>query len=57
MTARAKGIDVITYVISTNQHFASTLSMQIFKFQRRCRKLSFLFPARRQSAPGSSLEG
>ena len=27
--------DVITNVISANQHFASTFSMQIFRFQRR----------------------
>ena len=38
---RAKGND-ITNVISANQSFASTLSMQIFKFQRRSCKLSFL---------------
>ena len=46
---RAKGNDVITYVISANQHFASTLSMQIFKFpiQRSSCQLSFLFPTRR----------
>ena len=43
---RAKGNDVITNVISANQHFASTISMQIFKFQRRSCKLSFLFPSR-----------
>ena len=48
--ARAKGNDVITNVISANQHFASTFLMQMFKFQRRSRKLSFLFPPRRQSA-------
>ena len=36
---RAEGDDVITNVISANQHFASTFSMQIFKFQRRCCKL------------------
>ena len=47
---RAKCNDVITNVISANQHFASTFSMQIFKFQRRSSKLSFLFPPRRQSA-------
>ena len=41
---RAKGNGVITNVISANQHFASTFSMQIFKFQRRSCKLSFLFP-------------
>ena len=50
---RAKGNDVITNVLSANQHFASAFSMQIFKFQRRCCKLSFLFPPRRQSAPES----
>ena len=30
--------------------------MQIFKFQRRTCKLSFLFPPRRQSTPESLLE-
>jgi len=30
----AKGNDVITNVIFTNQHFALTILMQIFKFQR-----------------------
>ena len=50
---RAKGNDVITYAISANRYFASTFSMQIFKFQRlRSCKLSFLTP-RRQSAPES----
>ena len=43
---RSKGNDVITNVISANQHFASTFSMQIFKFQRRNCKLSFLLPER-----------
>ena len=38
----AKGKDVITNIISTNQHFASTFLMQLFKFQRRSCKLSFL---------------
>ena len=47
--ARTKGNDVITNVISANQHFASTFPMQIFKFQRRCPSFSFLFPPRRQS--------
>ena len=42
---------------STNQHFASTFSMQMLKFQRRSCKLSFLFPPRCQSAPESSLAG
>ena len=36
-----KGDDIITYVISTLQHFASTFSMQIFKFQRRSFKLQY----------------
>ena len=39
----AKGNDVVT-VISTNQHFALTFSIQVFKFQRHSCKLSFLFP-------------
>ena len=30
------------HVISANQHFASTFSMQVFKFQRPSCKLSFL---------------
>ena len=38
---------------SANEHFASTFLMQIFKFQRRSCKLSFLFPPRRQGAPES----
>ena len=54
---RAKDNDVITYDISANQHFASTFSMQILKFQRRSCKLSFFFPPRRQSAPESLLPG
>ena len=37
---RAKGNDIITNVISPNQHFSSTFSIQIFKFQRCSRKLS-----------------
>ena len=41
---RARGNDVITNVVSANQHFASTFSMQIFKFQRRRFKLSLLLP-------------
>ena len=36
---------------------ASTFSMQIFKFQRLCYELSFLFPPRRQSTPESLLSG
>ena len=55
--ARANGNDFITNVISANQHFASTLSMQIFNFQKRSCKLSFLFPPRRQSGPESLLAG
>ena len=46
--------------ISTNQHFPSTFSMQIFKFHRRLlvtRSLSFLFPPRCQSASESLLVG
>ena len=34
------------------QHFAQTFSMQIFQFQRRSCKISFLFPPRRQCAGG-----
>ena len=49
--------DVITNVISANQHFASTFSVHIFKFQRRSCKLYFLFPPHRQSAPESLLAG
>ena len=41
----AKGNDVITNVITANQHFASSFSMQIFKFRRRSHKLYFFFPA------------
>ena len=55
--ARAKGNDVIANFIYANQHFASTFSMQIFKFQRRSCKLSFLFPPRRQSAQESLVAG
>ena len=43
LKTRAKGNDVITNVISANQHFASTFSMQIFKFQRRSCKLRRAF--------------
>ena len=38
----AKGNDVVT-VISTNQHFALTFLIQVFKFQRHSCKLSFPF--------------
>ena len=53
--------DVITNVISVNQHFASNSTMQVFKFQKStctcsC-KISFLFPPRGQSAPESLLPG
>ena len=54
---RVKSSDVITNVISANQHFASTFPIQIFKFQRRSYKLSFLFPPGRQSATESLLAG
>ena len=54
---RAESNDVITYVTSAYQHIASTFSMQIFKFQRRSCKLSFLFPPRHQSIPESLLAG
>ena len=57
MEARYMGDDVITKDISANQHFASTFAVQIFKFQRRSCKLSFLFPPRHQSAPESLLVG
>ena len=53
----AKGNNVFTQVMSANQHFASTFSMQIFKFRRLSCKLSFLFPSRRQSAAESLLAG
>ena len=49
---RLMGNDVITNAISANQHFASTFSMQIFKFQRCNYKLSFLFPATPPERPG-----
>ena len=43
---RTKGNDVITNVISANQHFASTFSMQIFKFQRRTCRCKFSYFSR-----------
>ena len=43
---RAKGNDVISNVISANQHFAPTFSMQIFKIQGRSCKLSARAPRR-----------
>jgi len=51
----AKSSDIITNVISTNQHFALTFSIQIFKFQRHSSKLFFLFLLHCQSAPESLL--
>ena len=45
----AKGNDVITNLISANQHFALTFLVQIFKFQSCSCKLPFLFPPRRHS--------
>ena len=54
---RAKVNDVTTNVISANQHFPSTFSMPIFKFQRLSCKLSFLFPLSHQSASQSLLAG
>ena len=53
----AKGNDVITNVISPNPHFASTFSMQIFKFQRRSFKLSFFFPPNVITSITSSRKG
>ena len=52
MKARAKGNDVITYVISANQHFASAFLMQIFKFQTRSWQALLPFPARPPECPG-----
>lgn len=42
---------------SANQHFTSTFLTQIFQFQRRCCKFSFLFPPNCQTATGSLLAG
>ena len=53
----AKGKDVITNIISTNHHFASTFLMQLFKFQRRSCKLSFLSLPCCQSVVESLLTG
>ena len=47
-----KGNDVITNVISANQHFTQTFWMQIFKFQRCSCKLSFTFPVPLLECPG-----
>ena len=38
----SRGNDVITNIISANQHFASTFSKQIFKFQRHIASFPFL---------------
>ena len=51
----SKGNDVITNVILANQHFISTFSMQIFKFQRHSCTLSFLFLPHHQSTQESLL--
>ena len=50
--ARGKGKDVITNAISANQHFTSSFSMQIFKFQRLSFKLFSIFPAPPPEHPG-----
>ena len=48
---RAKNNDAIPIIISSNQHFASIFSLDIFKFQRRICKLSFSSrPAARELA-------
>ena len=52
----AKGNDVITNVISANQHFASAFLMWIFKFQRHCCNLFPFLPCR-QSILESLLAG
>ena len=54
---RVKGNDIISNVIFAKQHFASTFSIQIFKFQRCSCKFSFLFPPRHQSTKESLLLG
>ena len=56
-TTRAKGNDVITDVVSANQHFALTFLTQMFKFQRHNCKHSFLFLPHSQSALESFLAG
>ena len=43
LTNKCQEHDVITNVISANQHFAPTFSKQIFKFQRRSCKPFFLY--------------
>ena len=49
--------DVINNVVSVNQYFASTFSMQIFKSQRRSCNLSLLLSLCRQKAPERLLVG
>ena len=48
----ANGSDVIANVISANQHFASTFTTQIFKFQRHSCKLTPSFSAPSQKCLG-----
>ena len=49
----AKGNDVITNVISSNQHFASTFSIQKLEFLRRDCTFSLIFrPATRATRKG-----
>ena len=50
-------MSLLINVISSNQHFTSTFLMQVFKFQRRSCKLSFLYLPHRQSTPKSLLTG
>ena len=50
LKTRAKSNDVITVVISAISISHRLFSMQIFKFQTRSCKLSFLFQPRRQRA-------
>ena len=54
---QARVMIIVSNVISVNQHFAPTFSMQIFKFQRHSCKLYFLFSPCHQIAPGSLLAG
>ena len=50
---RVKGNDDITNVISANKYFASTFSIQMFKFQRRsCNWVFPPFPAPLPQRPG-----
>ena len=53
----AKGNDVITYVISANQHFASIFLMQIFSSSDVVASSPFFSHPCLQSAPGSLLAG